>query len=266
MPSPPTGQSSRRSVLRTVGVSAVIATAGCLGDSAGTTDAPPTTTETTTNATTTTTRLPNEPVTAVAVTQSFAHRFASAHTRAVTAPDDLFVFATLATADLDPESVRLTVGDETYLPADELHGADVSSTNRSRESDRPVIAFSLPNERTDRNATIHVGDSVAQRLPAPAQRRIADPPALRFEAATIASVDDSGEHARVEIAAENRGGADDRFRATVGAASLSGRPVQSIAVPAGESVVETVSVPLFGADATVVVDWTTDRRELSVSG
>ncbi|MFB6124617.1 MAG: hypothetical protein ABEJ59_01495 [Halanaeroarchaeum sp.] len=50
----------------------------------------------------------------------------------------------------------------------------------------------------------------------------------------------------------------------MGDSSLSGRPLYAMAVPAGGAVTETVTVPLFGNDATVLVDWTTDRRELSV--
>ncbi|MFB6124616.1 MAG: hypothetical protein ABEJ59_01490 [Halanaeroarchaeum sp.] len=189
------GRPSRRTLLRTIGAGAVLAGTGCLGDASTTTE--DTSTETTTNTPPTTTSadtpattIPSDPVEEVAVTQSFVYRFASAHTRAVTAPEDLFVFATLTDVGVDPEAVRLTVGGERYAPADELHGVDVSATTRQIESERQGIAFSLPRAPTDHDATITVGETVAQRLPASARERIAAPPALRFDGASVASVGD----------------------------------------------------------------------------
>lgn len=237
---------TRRSLLRAVGAGATVASTGCLAGNP-------------------LHRGPEDFVTAVEPAQSFEYDFASVHTRAATVTETQLVFVTVEEGiGLSPHELTLTVGDDTFASRQSVAGVGREAMKRT-QSGPPVAVFELPSSLSASDGTVTIpgghdplSESVLDRLTAPPELSVGDltvPPDVTAEGTVPAtlSLRNEGEHPAT-------------FRATIGDASLSGRPVYSTTVPWNRETDWTTRVDTYPSDGstTVVADWTTDERRVTV--
>ncbi|MFB6081895.1 MAG: hypothetical protein ABEJ67_03645 [Halanaeroarchaeum sp.] len=242
--------STRRAYLAALGGTALAATAGCLARNpaeGGTTDV----------------------VADVAVTQNVQYLLAGVHPTAVTLTDRQVVFVTVAdrAGPVAPSDVGLRVGDRVFRNRSAVAGVERTASKRVRDADATVPMFVLPLSLAADAGAVTVPDGT-ESLPAPVVDQLADPPRLSVRGVSVPESATPADAVRVTVHLRNDGGHPGEFAATIGDASLSGRPIYRTTVPAGATVAWDHVVSTYPNDdgsARILVDWTTGSRSVTVT-
>lgn len=259
---------ARRSVLATLGAALL---AGCTtGDTttrtSPSTPEPSTTASTTgTNTTTSTITTPTATLEEITAMRSFVYLLASVHPAGYISPDTTFVFAR-ASAAVDRDDYALVAGDIEHPARREIDSHSVASLREGvLEGEGALLAFVIEGAVVPADATIH-GPGGTTAVPTAVREILRHPPSVTVTGFQVPEQASRGSTVTVTLTLRNHGGSAGTFRGNVGSTELSGRPVQTIDVPAETTRTEEYIVSLYGDGDTETIRcaWGVDSTERTI--